>query len=142
MVDLKDFLEDILELPNIDIERIADLVGKEFEYGSKGPDKYDCYTLSQEVCKRYDIKLPDFISSDKPDIVHQSIIKGKELFNKLDSPKPLSIVTFRSGPIVHHVGVMLNFPYFIHILPKCNVVIERIDSLKWKNKIEGFYAIS
>jgi hypothetical protein len=142
MVDLKDYLVVTSELYKIDTLKINDLVGKGFEYGSKGPEKYDCYTLCQEVCKRYGVIVPDFMSSDSPSVIHQLITDGKNLFKKLDSPKSLSIIAFKSGLYMCHIGTLLNFPYFIHVLPKCNVIIERVDSIKWKHMVEGYYAVN
>ena len=122
------------------ISDLSDLIGKEFEYGGKGPDKYDCYNLCREVLRRNDIIIPEFMSSDDKCLIHQTITEGKEMFKRVLKPLPFSIVTFRIYPkYVTHVGVVLNYPYFIHIMQKCRAVIERLDAPEWSRRTEGFY---
>ena len=36
----------------------TDLLGKEFEFGARGPDKFDCWGLCLEVGKRAGVDLP------------------------------------------------------------------------------------
>ena len=124
----------------VDISGLHDLIGKEFEFGASGPDKYDCYNLCREVYRRYGKRLPEFESSDKPDIIHDYVLKGKELFTKLEKPEPMCLVMLKVHPkYVTHIGVVLNPPLFMHVMTRCRVVIERFDSIEWKRRVEGFY---
>jgi len=127
----------------VDLElfsKIRDLVGKDFEFGGSGPDKYDCYNLCREVYKRFGIELPQFYHPTDPDSIHRTILEGKELFEEIDKPEPLALVVFRiKPPLVTHVGVVLSPPYFLHILAKKKSVIERLDHPFWEKRIAGFY---
>lgn len=117
-----------------------DLLGKKFEYGGRGPDTYDCYGLCMEVYKRIGKDLPEFGFATKAEIIHEMIKTGKEYFEKIDTPEPYCLIAFYIRyPYVSHIGVMLEPPYFIHILEKTQVTIERIDSPVWQRKIAGFY---
>lgn len=120
----------------------TDLLGKEFELGAKGPNKYDCYALSREVCKRAGIMLPD--KQAVKELVERSntINAGKEEdYIKLEKPEPYCIVTFSiRPPYVTHMGVVLeDCNYFIHIMRKRSVAIERLDTPIWQKKLDGYY---
>ena len=38
---------------------LNDLIGKPFQRGARGPDKYDCQSLTAEVFRRFGIPFPD-----------------------------------------------------------------------------------
>lgn len=121
-----------------------DLLGKGFEYGGYGPDYYDCKGLVFELYKRLNIKFPNYHSP-------KSVIDQHELFQyglanhavKLDSVEPHCMVLFKiRPPYSSHIGLVLeDCSRFIHIMPKSSVTVERLDSLLWANKIEGFYRL-
>lgn len=123
-----------------------DLLGKPFKKGGNGKDGYDCYTLSREVCKRAGIELPIketqiLAAIDNIATRSDAINTGKEEdYIKLEKPEPFCVVTFSlRPPFVNHMGVMLDKHYFIHIMEKRSVVVERIDHKFWKSRVEGFY---
>ena len=114
---------------------IEDLLGKEFEWGVN-----DCYTLCVEVLGRNGIKIPIF--NDKPNEtkVYELYMKYNKYFKRHEIPQPLSIVALKVNyPFVTHFGVCLEYPYFIHVMQKRNVCLERLDSLLWKGRIDGYY---
>ena len=117
-----------------------DLLGKKFKYGGRGPEVYDCWGLCREVYRRLGIDVPDFQSSSDFSEIHQKILQGKELLEQLNEPEPYCMVFFTlRPPYVTHIGIVLNPPYFIHILEKSEVAVERLDSITWKKRIAGFY---
>ena len=119
-----------------------DLIGKKFEYGGRGPNSYDCYGLTMEVCKRFGIKIKEFYDTiDQPSIINDLINDGKSDYIKIENPEPLCLVLFKvNGKYVTHIGVVLSdCQNFIHVLPKREVVIERLNSIIWKNRIHGYY---
>lgn len=117
-----------------------DLVGKEFEYNAKGPDKYDCYHLCREVYRRIGIELPEYSSPSEASLIHQMIIQGKDLFIEIESPEPYCLIALMiKPPYISHIGVVLNPPYFLHIMQKRLSVIERLDSTNWQRRIKGYY---
>lgn len=119
----------------------SDLLGKDFAYGAKGPQAYDCYGLAQEVWRRLGKSLPDqYPSTDMPECNDHSIEDGVGMLTKVDGPQPGALVTFRMvPPWVSHLGVMLDRTRFIHILSKRSVTIERIDNVYWRGKVAGYY---
>lgn len=120
--------------------KIKDLIGKDFEYGASGPDKYDCYNLCREVYRRFGIELPNFEHPSEASLIHQVIEEGKKLFEEIEKPEPLALVTFFiKPPFVSHIGVVLEPPYFLHIMRKRKSVIERLDNPVWSNRIRGYF---
>lgn len=119
----------------------ADLLGKRFEYGGVGLESFDCYGLVQELYKRRGVELPSFKSISDPELIHNSMSEGKELFQKIESPEAWCVVMFCvRPPYVSHVGVVLpNLYQFIHTMHKVNVCVERLDSNEWHHRIRGYY---
>lgn len=117
-----------------------DLLNKEFEYGGRGPDRYDCWGLCMEIYRRMGIELPEFASSSEYSVIHEQVMKGKELFEQITEPERGCLVLFTlRPPYATHIGVVINPPYFIHILEKSKVTVERLDSLTWARRVKGFF---
>ena len=123
-----------------------DLMTASFEYGACGPEKYDCFTLSREVLRRAGVNIPDWKSIQDVQLRADEIdTKKADYFIRVEKPEPFSIVTFKGMNNIHsslvtHIGVVLqDAKTFIHIMQKRNVAIERLDSLTWSKKIDGFY---
>lgn len=123
------------------LSKVTKFLGCQFEYGKEGENrKFDCYGLCRAVYREFGKELPEFKHVVEDILVHESIEKAKPMFEKIDKPEPLCLVTFRiRGKLVCHLGVVLEPPYFIHIMEKRNVTIERLDNPIWSKRIEGFY---
>jgi len=124
--------------------RYTDLLGKEFAYGGRGPDAYDCYGLVIETRKRVGRTMPlHYVSTDIPEAIHGSIEEARLScgFRELPEPSPFCLVTFRLHPrYTTHIGMVLqDCRRFIHILAKMRVGVERLDSPCWRHRISGFF---
>jgi len=121
---------------------ITDLIGKPFDLNGTGPDKYNCYNLCVEVCKRAGIIIPEKQPIENLPERSGAIEQGlSDYFVNIKKPKPYCLVTFKvKPPYVTHIGVVLeDCKTFMHVMLKRNVVIERLDSLNWVKKIDGYY---
>ena len=116
----------------------TDLLTKEFEWGGRGSQKYDCYGLVMEIYKRIGIDLPDFKSAKAPSLIQQSIIEGKKLFEEIEEPEPYCLVTFFIRPeYTSHLGVVLeDCKRFIHIMEDSMVTVEKLSD--WEDRITGY----
>jgi murein DD-endopeptidase len=121
-----------------------DLLGKEFEWGGRGPSTYDCYGLVIEARGRAGKFMPeDCLSTDQPACIdsgiHDAITRCR--FTELSGPRPFCLVTFRIHPrFTTHIGMVLEDNVrFIHILRKMRVGVERLDSPEWARRITGFW---
>ncbi len=119
-----------------------DLIGKPFVKNGNGDNGYDCYTLSQEVCRRIGINLPPQNYIDNLETRNDTInVRLNEEFVELEKPEPYCLVTFKIiPPFVSHIGVVLeDCKRFIHIMKKRCVCIEKLNNRFCKSKIEGYY---
>jgi cell wall-associated NlpC family hydrolase len=119
----------------------VDLLGKEFFYGGRGPDRFDCYGLVREIYRRRGIELPDVQSVTDPAEIHRRMAEGKECFREIERPEPYCIVMMSvRPPYVSHVGVVLpNLYQFLHTMQRVQVCVERLDSPEWSRRIRGYF---
>ncbi len=114
---------------------VADLIGKPFEIGARGPDKYDCYGLLVEVFKRAGSIVPDYESPSDGKIIAIMMSKEIELWEETHL-EPGAALLFRI-PGSTHVGVYLGNDKFIHSWQECGVLIERLTN--WQQRLIGVY---
>lgn len=123
---------------------IEDLIGKLYKDGGRGPTFFDCWGLSMEVHKRFDIDLPDFAISAKDvkdindEIECQINLEG--VWMTIDKPVIPCIVLIKTHPIfTQHVGTYIGNGNFIHISSTFSACIDRINNPLFKKRIKGFY---
>lgn len=120
------------------IALFADLVGKPFEYGGRGPDKYDCYGLLIEMNRRNGIVIPDFFSPTKLDEISVLLGEGKQQWERVPHARPGVAVALRVGRHIAHVGYMVDRALMLHAWSQSNgVMLEPLSN--WDRKVEGFY---
>jgi cell wall-associated NlpC family hydrolase len=116
----------------------ADLIGKPFKSGAKGPEEYSCWGLSVEVFRRFGFVLPNYqldcatIDNGMPTLKKQWVQCAGEI------PVP-ALIVFTTNGMCDHVGVYLGFGKFIHAHETAGVVIDHTDHIFWKRRIEGYY---
>ena len=130
---------------NLKFNQALELIGKPFENGGRGPDKYDCWGLCCEVYKIYGLKIPDYqIYCYDGERFDELFKNERSLWKKYDNPEnaPVpSIVAFRvSSKYINHAGIYIGNGKFLHTRDKTGVVIERLDAPQWRHRLEGIYA--
>lgn len=122
-----------------------DLVGKQFKYGGRGPEFYDCYGIILEGMRRLGVKEedlpPDFESPSDLKIIAKLVgdLK-KNIWRKQEDTEvgEGSVLLLKTNGMTTHVGFHLGGNYFLHAWEGDKMVmIERISF--WQHKIEGFY---
>jgi hypothetical protein len=118
-----------------------DLIDRDFAWGGRGPELYDCYGLLKECYRRVGIELPEFKSYREPNLIQMALNEGKILFEQIEKAEFPCVVTFFIKPfITSHIGFVLpDNKKFIHIMVKSRVTVERLDSELWKDRITGFF---
>lgn len=125
--------------------KLADLIGKTYKSGARGPEQYDCWGLVMEVASRNGQELPDYEvdAYDKNAVmVLTRIEKNLKKWRRWpdgQEPRPGLIVAFqlnKPGEITH-AGFMVGNKTFIHCIQKKGVVIEPTE--RYQNLIEGYY---
>ena len=95
------------------------------------------------------IQLPSFIddyvnagdTQASRRVINDLILSQKHNWDPVTFPEALDVVLFRFGDTETHLGLMINKTQFIHCEKKINTVIERINSVIWKKRIEGIYRL-
>jgi cell wall-associated NlpC family hydrolase len=116
-----------------------DLIGLPFENGTRGPDKFDCYGLVKFLIERdTGQRVPDYESPEDSGRVHALMTCSILFWNQLPGPRVGSMVMFRLGREVCHVGYVISNDRFIHAWEKTGgVTTERLAD--WDKRIVGFY---
>ena len=119
----------------------ADLIGKPFTKGGRGPDEFDCFGLVAEMKRREGNPIPER-ESPEGDVGMAMLLAAQiPLCDELTGPESGAIVAIRVGRFVHHVGYMVNETHMLHAWKHCGgVTLEPIAI--WAPKIEGFYKYS
>jgi cell wall-associated NlpC family hydrolase len=122
-----------------------DLLPVPFVDGGRSLTGFDCYGLSMEMYRRFGIELPDYkICCEDASAVNTQINNSRLEWVKCEGelPVPCLVVMQISGTaFCNHTGVYLGNGKFIHTREKVGVSIDRIDSMLWKRRIEGFYTL-
>jgi cell wall-associated NlpC family hydrolase len=122
------------------------------KFKDKGRDYsgWDCWGPSLRAYKDIlGIELPSFVddyvnagdTKASRRVIHDIILSQKHNWIPADKPQALDVVIFRFGDTETHLGLMVDKNRFIHCEKKINTVIERIDSAKWKKRVEGIYRL-
>ena len=111
------------------VELAKDQLGKPYQWGAAGPDKFDCSGLVQYVYSNLGVPLPRVSGQQAGAGVH---VDRKDL-------QPGDLVFFRlSGTRIDHVGIYVGRGKFVHAPSKESPV--RFDSLNdtwWRGKFRG-----
>lgn len=124
--------------PSLPASICADLIGKPFLDGGRGPSAYDCWGVLQAVLHRLGKTPTDFPSN--PDLLRYAIA---------DEWQPLEAHQVQPGDGVllrsadprwqWHIGVIFDGCHMLHAREGVGVCIERFDSLTYQRRIVGFY---
>lgn len=124
-------------------EWVSPYVGRPFESRARGPAAFDCWGLCRAVyATRYGIELPiwdDYSASDDRPAVGAVVARERRLFDPVTEPREGDLVLFRVAGHLSHVGVFLGWPWFLHARRGGCSAIERVDSIAWRHRLEGFY---
>jgi cell wall-associated NlpC family hydrolase len=122
-------------------------IGIPFKNHGRDLSGCDCYGLARLVWQELTgNELPDYVIScmDSLAINNKANKEIQEHWLRcVGEPKTPSIVAikfnFNHPDWVTHFGVYIGNGMFIHTRKGTNSCKERIDSLHWKSRIEGFY---
>lgn len=123
----------------------ADLIGIPFVDGGRSLKGFDCYGLVIELYRRIGIELPDYqIHCEDVTRISSKIDECRPQWERINGESPnycLVVMHLYDNKFCNHTGVYLGNNQFIHTREKIGVNIDRIDSIAWKRKIEGFYTL-
>jgi hypothetical protein len=116
----------------------ADMVGKPFRRGARGPDEYDCWGVLQAILRRMGHSPTDYPTS--PELVLQVIADEWEPI-RIDQLLPGDGILLRSTDPAYewHIGVAVDPWNMLHAREGAGVCVERIEGPAYKRRLLGFY---
>jgi cell wall-associated NlpC family hydrolase len=120
----------------------ADLLGKRWLEGARGPDAYDCVGLVLEIQRRRGIPVPEYVSSEAE--FHRQFGQDASFAEcpRLEAAQPGCIVLLKMGANQHHLGVMVDRYRMVHTAEGSQgVCIERVLDPRWARRIVGYYLL-
>ncbi len=117
---------------------IADLIGKPYRIGGRGPDAFDCAGLVLEVQRRLGrtIEIPETPGEKAAQYTSMLRILGQH-WRSLERPEPGSVVFFETQA---HVGTVLDATRFLHTEEDFGgVLIESLGSPRWWRAGRSFW---
>ncbi len=116
-----------------------------FRDRGRGRDGFDCWGLVIDVLERqFGIcGLPDYRdryvqSADGP-VVLAVVEEGRSLWRRVERPVVGSVVMLKIMRRPVHCGIVIAPNTFMHALAGVGIVVEELNSITWRNRIEGFY---
>ena len=114
----------------------ADLIGKQFKYGGRGPDFYDCYGLLMEMFRRNGQDIPDYGSPEEGRKIISLMLDKVQQWRETDIHPGAALLIRLTRSM--HVGFVLPYGKFIHTWDKSGgITVEHMR--EWKGRILGSY---
>lgn len=121
-----------------------------FEERGRGPDKFDCWGLVREIYKNdhpKKIELPSFneyydtttAPDDKRKIASAIQYQSDKNWIETNNPQPFDVIVLKISGYPMHVGIVIRKGIMIHCTNGIGVAIEKYNSMRWDNKIIGFF---
>lgn len=120
----------------------ADLIGKRWEAGARGPEAFDCLGLAIEVTRRRGHHVPAYLSDDTT--LHRELAADGCTLGQLErasQPTAGDVVLLRGfGAPAFHLGVMIDGFRMLHSSESIGAaVIETIGRSPWTRRVVGYY---
>ena len=119
----------------------ADMIGKPFAAGARGPSAYDCVGMVLELQRRQGRDLGDFAST--PEEFHRQYDGVRGIFGpcvRVEKPVGGCIVLLRMLGDERHVGTMIDPWRMIHTSSAIGSgKIERLLGSEWTRRVIGYY---
>jgi len=119
-------------------------VGIPYKETGRDTTGIDCWGLLRLIYKeQYNVDIPSFsdgyTSGKDRDLTTELIAQNKEQWVERETPEVGDGILFRVLGLETHIGVYLGDNKFIHAKEGHSSVIESLTSLKWKNRIAGYF---
>lgn len=122
-------------------------VGIPYKDNGRDPDGVDCWGLARYVYnKEFNISLPSFsfnYDGGDRERIQELIAQYREGWEEITQDyKSGDLVLFRMMGYESHVGIITEYPYFLHAREKADSSVERLDNTQWKNRVIGVFRYS
>lgn len=117
----------------------ADLIGKPFAEGGRGPSEYDCLGLALEFQRRLGKVLPAYLSDEAE--LHRQLAAGGVLddCHRLTVAEPGCVVLLSNPEGGRHLGCMIDGYRMLHVSAHLATCVEVLGRSLWRTRVLGFY---
>lgn len=128
-------------------------VGRPYADKGRGPDAFDCWGLARAVLQaERGATLPDYAdtytSAGDPQSAPCAVLAGlADGWQKVTQPDTFDLVILSIARRPWHCGLVVAPGLFLHCPPphrdsrQTLSCVERLDSITWRNRLEGFYRL-
>jgi hypothetical protein len=122
-------------------------VGIPYKDNGRDLSGVDCWGLARYVYnKEFNISLPSFsfnYDGGDRERIEELIAQYREGWEEITGEyKSGDLVLFRMMGYESHVGIITEYPYFLHARENADSSIERLDNSQWKNRVIGVFRYS
>lgn len=117
-------------------ELYADLIGKPWARGCRGPGAFDCVGLLLEMQRRLGHVAADIPSSKG---AFDLALAPRGEWAEVAAPEPGDALLIRSAHPRWHVAVVIGLGLMIHGKEGAGVVVERFDTPLYASRVKGVY---
>lgn len=122
-------------------------IGAGFQIKGRGPDVFDCWGLLQWVYAHDHPARPAlpgyeefYEDTNDRDTLSQVIFEQRQArWREVTAPQEFDAVLLRMRGVPMHVGVVTKPGHMIHCAHGIGTTHERFDSLRWRDKVLGFF---
>jgi cell wall-associated NlpC family hydrolase len=128
------------------LKDLSKYIGIPFKSCGRDELGIDCYGLIRMVLRNeYGKDLPDFYYKDALDKtainklinINRPLLAGEKI--KVPEPGDIAVIRYRGKPC--HIGIYVGEKKVLHIKQGTDSVLERVNSVHLKARIEGYYRI-
>lgn len=120
---------------------------KKFEIKGRGPDTFDCWGLLQWIYAHDDprgIILPGYEefyedTNDRDTLSQVIFEQRRERWREVTDPQQFDAILLRMRGVPMHVGVVTKPGHMIHCAYGVGTTHERFNSMRWRDKVLGFF---
>lgn len=130
---------------------VAKWVGLQYRDKGRGQGGYDCWGLARAILQgERGISLPDYadayVSACDPESASRAVSAGLAAgWRRTLAPAEFDLVILAIARRPWHCGIVVAPGWFVHCPPphrgetQTLSCCERLDSMTWRNRVEGFY---
>jgi cell wall-associated NlpC family hydrolase len=103
---------------------------------------FGCFALVREALAMRGVEVPDYAQSVTEDEKADALLRHlDEHACRVEAPAPGDVVLLTIGGRPAHIGVMLDGDEMLHSFEGAGACVERISSVRWRNRIAGFWRV-
>lgn len=123
---------------------VTPYIGLPYEPKGREFPSFDCWGLVRHILmvkKGFDLPLltENYDDPDNHAEVTKTITVGLVDWTEVSEPEEFDIVILRLMGEPWHCGLLVGKGIMLHTMRGHMSAIEKIDSVKWRNRVEGFY---